>query len=1052
MSVITIQTSQGLKRVRIEGEEPTSEELERAREIFEYPQGEQGASGISGDFEPTPGLPESEMGGTQTIPMQMTPVPQPTAPPELRPDTLSLAEREDAKRRGQAIELMRQRYRDGKGVQSRIPDFMKARFPERALRYPTLGEEMFGRVMARNIGGLGSLGASVLGQEELAKDWDERTRSIKYSENPIGGPVEHMAQFFSVFGPASAALKAKGIGHTIRSVGASGSAGLLQAEDTLAEALADKPGLVGDVSTYLATDDDDPVYLQRLKNAIEYAALDSSVLVALQGLKASANAIKPGGASEAFERVRNKIPKRDPNKVVTPPKDGKVQVAHSGSIQLPDKVVESVGRTIGKVFDGANYLRENTPFVSRAIGDKAIRPISSLVEEIDPYFFNKLNRFEVEQNVLRNQYLARINPFIDDYAKMSKADKEKFSRHAFNSEVVEARNVIKKYANQKGMGQIEKNFDEMRSVFDDLHKLANDNGVEVPYTKNYFPRIMEDHDGFLKEIGKDPDKKLDDALQKAFTDAENQKLKKAVDQAVANNTPAPQSATLTDFERREVARKFLEGMNRGDGRQGFQMNRVIDKIPEEHMKFYGGFGSNVQRYVNNLTYRVSRNRFTGDSPLAPRGGYKQEVAERLADGRLRPKEAEELERLFDVRLRGGEQSIGDGLRSFANVTYLSTIANPASSLTQAGEFFLNAYRNGLFPTLQTAGKTIKRTGVSLKDLDLELIAKEMVDPIATNPGRGFVSKFQKGTRKALDKTLGWSLFRKMDFMMKESNLNSALARAQKQLKNVNSPEYKDFVAKQSKFFEGETQGLVDALKRGDINNPNVKVFLYSKLSRTQPISLSEYPEYYIKYKEARPMYFLKSFGLKQLETTRREVLRKIGSGNADEIREGMKQGIRLSLFFGGGTAGVSTLKDYFLDRDDKPGMTGDQMPTRERIASNVMDGMLTLFGLSKYSAYKIKDEPGKGTVELFLPPRMTEFGEGVINLLKGEPSKLYRTIEKSVPLVGKIYSEHFGTAAEYKRKERQKKARQTKKAFDQFLRGPRIPKTDFERALEDFNK
>lgn len=39
----------------------------------------------------------------------------------------------------------------------------------------------------------------------------------------------------------------------------------------------------------------------------------------------------------------------------------------------------------------------------------------------------------------------------------------------------------------------------------------------------------------------------------------------------------------------------------------------------------------------------------------------------------------------------------------------------------------------------------------------------------------------------------------------------------------------------------------------------------------------------------RPLYFLKSFGLKQLETTRRDVLRKLASGNADEIREGMKQ-------------------------------------------------------------------------------------------------------------------------------------------------------------------
>ena len=123
--------------------------------------------------------------------------------------------------------------------------------------------------------------------------------------------------------------------------------------------------------------------------------------------------------------------------------------------------------------------------------------------------------------------------------------------------------------------------------------------------------------------------------------------------------------------------------------------------------------------------------------------------------------------------------------------------------------------------------------------------------------------------------------------------------------------------------------FLDALKRGDVGDPNVKTYLYSQLAKTQPIGLSEYPEVYLKNPSTRPLYFLKSFGLKQLETTRRDVLRKLGSGNADEIRDGMKQGVRLSLLFGGAMTTNNLFKDYLLDRDDKPGMLGDQMPTQK---------------------------------------------------------------------------------------------------------------------------
>ena len=208
-------------------------------------------------------------------------------------------------------------------------------------------------------------------------------------------------------------------------------------------------------------------------------------------------------------------------------------------------------------------------------------------------------------------------------------------------------------------------------------------------------------------------------------------------------------------------------------------------------------------------------------------------------------------------------------------------------------------------------------------MGLDDIAKEFSDPLSqSQKGKFGVAKEKKATNKLLrgKKTLGAVQFKRMDELMKESNLNGAFLKARKKVANVRSKEYQDFAKEMSEYYGPETKKFLDALKRGDANDPNVKTYLFSQLAKTQPISLSEYSEFYLRNPGARPAYFLKSFALKQLETTRRDVTRKLASGNANEIRDGMRQGIRLSVLFGGGMTANNLFKDYLLDRDDKPGM------------------------------------------------------------------------------------------------------------------------------------
>ena len=1001
MGSIQLLTDDGLKTVLFDGDQPSPRDMAQLREMFQY----------------EPQLPMNEMGGTQTIPMTPTlpeAPPEPAPPPELKPDTLTPEQREMAKAQTKQYEQSMQ----GPGMGTVATKLVRPRF---AGEQPSQGEVAAGKGVARAVAGTTAFAKGMLGDEEGASRIDENLSNIPY-EPGVAGLAEGILQFATIASPVAAAGKARGASELVRGAVSGGAAGMLGfsgKQERLSDLVQQYPAIANPVTEYLASDEDDSFLEGRLKNALEFAGLDAAVIgtfaLALKGMKGSAK-LKPNGETKLADELSKDVPKANPNHVVRPPKNGKVQVAHAGGVQLPDKVVEAINKPFQKTFELGGKLVPN----------KLVRPIKSSVEEISPRIANGMDRFELDQNLLSQAHMQRAVPMLEVVRKIRKANKgdaEKLTHHVFNSEFVEANQILQKYKNNGIAPDAMREFRNVRQLLDDLHKLGNDNAEVIQYRHNHFPRIMKDHEGFMKSIGKDVKDPIDEAINAAQS-AKNDRLNAL---AKKNKLSPPTNTALTKFEEREVIREYLEGsMYRNQAASKFphSKERVIEKIKPEHMKFYGSFEENLTNYINNLTYRVAKNRYTGKVPGV--SGYHDEIARLRQGKKIDTKQAEELERLIGVRLTGGEQSIGVGAKIYRDLVYLTSIGNPISTITQQSEFLLNAYRNGTLETLQTAGKTATGKGIRIKDLGLEEIAKEFSEPLSHSQGLAgrvlrpkgteVAQAFQQKLNNVLHKTLGGMQFRRMDELMKESNLNGAFLKAKKQLAKKNSPEYREFIQEQSKFFEGETQGLVDAIRRGDSNDPNVKVFLFSKLSKTQPISLSEYPEVYLKYPFMRPAYFLKSFGLKQLETTRREVLRKIGSGNAKEIREGWTQALRLSVLFGGiGMGGNNLFKDYLLDRDDKPGMT-PTLPTGEKAWHAVMDGLLTLVGLSRYSGRKIVDpnKRAEGIYDLFLPPKATEIISGDVF-----------TNEKNIPMFGKIYSEHWGSASEYKRKQRKKGRRKT---------------------------
>lgn len=607
--------------------------------------------------------------------------------------------------------------------------------------------------------------------------------------------------------------------------------------------------------------------------------------------------------------------------------------------------------------------------------DPIIRPIKSKIKELDPFVASRMDKFELDNLMLKQNFVDQMQPFADQFKKLSKDEQKLFQRLTSNPDSMEkAFDMLDKVQKREGMDGIKANFLNVRQGLDDLHKLANDNGIEIEYRKDYIPRVMKDHDGFMESLGQEPRSQL----EQMFRAAEKKKLDELPEGMKRFSSDADMKDTLSSADRIKIIQDYFEGKNlRGSGKMGLQKERVLASITDDTQKYYDDFLGGLQKYVDNVTYNVNKNRFLGMSPDPTAKSILTDI-ERIKDEKVQ----DEITKLISTRFKGGEARIGKGTNIARNVIYASTIANPYSTITQLGDLALNSYRNGLINTLSPFGPKIK-----LKDFGLNDIASEFRDAGAV-----------KGAMDKLFKVTG---FKQLDVALKENNLRGAFRQAQGQLRNKNSKAYKKFIEENKPFFENETDDLVDAIRRGDSQNENVRHYLFSRLTKTQPITLSEMPAKYLNMKGGRLFYSLKTFFVKQLDVMREDIVQKLAK--RETTKEGMQNAARFAMLFGGGTAAVNATKDLILGRPVE-------------ISDELMDVAMQMIGVSRYAIYKAKSDGFfGGLAAVFAPPApilneavKVAFADDKEEALKKQSKELMRYI----PVVGKDIYWRFGAGEE----------------------------------------
>jgi len=522
--------------------------------------------------------------------------------------------------------------------------------------------------------------------------------------------------------------------------------------------------------------------------------------------------------------------------------------------------------------------------------DNLIRPVSSVIREIDSFVYGAVKKAEFQMFRLQADAQDAVGTFasrMKELGKLSKEDYAAVSTALANGDIAGAKTIAAKVGN--GLDQ---SIDGLRRMLDTLYEELELLGVKVPYKENYFPRYVEDLKGLRDSLG---------AKHKTILDRMMEDFAKKKETEVAN---------LDAEEIAEVIEQFFK-QNRIQSSSALAAPRQIETLsPNTFINYYMRPDEAMARYVTKAVSEITKRRFFGNAySLTDNGFFDIEssvtkyMADNIKSNKLTTQEASDLklnlQLLFDTAETGKFNSM------LKDLSYLGTLGQISSSLIQLGDVGAVAFANGVRPTVQAlAQKVTGNQKISISDIG-------MYNQIQADIG-------QKGTAKWLQKTLQTTGFASLDRFGKELAMNSAINKWSKAVQTTKGTE--DFYKKWGDVFEGDIDNVIDALRTGKITE-ETQYLGFLELSRLQPITKSEMPAAYLRNPKGRILYTLKSYALKQLDLVRNEVLAEFAKGN---ITAGTKQAIRYALLVGGGNATVQSARDMLLGKDTDSGTFGEE--------------------------------------------------------------------------------------------------------------------------------
>jgi len=639
------------------------------------------------------------------------------------------------------------------------------------------------------------------------------------------------------------------------------------------------------------------------------------------------------------------------------------------------KRVEKAYNTIGrKPYVGLHDPADEALNVSLTTDETMVRKISegaenlfgslyTNIKNISPRVADSLRMYEANLAKKTADTLNKAQPFMEGMNKLAPKLKDDLTRYMFNGKDKEAQILIEKYA-----PELAPSYNETKGLLKGLgDDLVNSNLVEPSdLVDNYFPRFVKDFKNLKANLG--------DELQGKFTKTLQDYAKfKGVD---------PKS--IDDHVQSQIIDKVIRGytFKTNTPKPSFVKERTIEDIPSDLMQFYGTAEETLSMHIRNSINAVERRNFIGvkpkslfETPDEITSSLSTKIQKEISEGRLVKEDETKLLDLLNSRFIHGEKTMNSSLKLLRDSGYASTIANPISAITQLADVGSSAALKGPINTAIGLAKSVLKTNrITLDDLGLaDDMSREFSDP----------SKLVK----VLNRALNVSGFKAVDRIGKETLINASLRKNQKLVRG--SKGIAKLEEKYGGMFGDEFDLLLNDLRSKEITD-RVKLMAFSDLSDFQPVSLSEFPPAYLNNPNARIMYMLKSFTLKQWDVARREVYQKLKKKGSRA--EGLKNLSALAVYLTGANVGTSVAKDMLLGKS----VSVDELPDR------ALFGLIGVYGFNKYSSEKFlaKGEIKDAIVSQLAPatPLLDAATKGLAEISEEEP-ELGFTL-RSIPIIG----------------------------------------------------
>jgi hypothetical protein len=590
-------------------------------------------------------------------------------------------------------------------------------------------------------------------------------------------------------------------------------------------------------------------------------------------------------------------------------------------------------------------------------------PLSTRLGKVHETLRDAIRKFEfgVLKSTMDDLLIAK--PFLEKFDKLNKQDWKDLDLALKNREV----SVIDEIVDRNGM---RKEYDAVVQLYKDIHHRASVVGMDIGHIDNYFARKVVNPEALMGYLRGTRDwSKVSESIA-----SENTRRKSIGDPVMTIEEEA----------------NFVSSMIRGYGGEQIKVSktthsktRKLDKLDAVMNQYYKPSTTALHEYIGSMNNAIAAREFFGiknsnvDEHI---GVYVKELVDR---GLIDHQQEAEVQSILKARFSA--KGATAFFAAYKNIAYIATMGSPLSAITQIQDLAYSFYANGFFHTVAGAADTFSGKGLKKQDMGVDVIAEEFTDK----------SKLSQ----AVAHTFNLIGLTKMDAIGKEALINGALRRMSREaLKN--DPK---LTAMLDRVFGADAQ-RVKAELAGMQATDDVKYLLFAELSKFQPISLSEMPEGYVTGGNGRLLYMLKSYTIKQLDAFHNECFTKMG--NPATRVEGYQNLVRLAFLLAILGAGTDVIKNWLLRR-----------PTT--LNDIVIDNMLRLMGVSKWTVYQFKSGPLTSLYKGIAPPMIfddpfTDTWKYVTERMddKDEPLELKDVKSANyIPLIGKLYYWWFGGGA-----------------------------------------